>query len=79
MEEVNKTYKEEEEFLYDEDYDRSDKEILDGYHKDRDKGYQDGVDYVGESMTKKELTSALKSMRSEVVRRSEDGQRVMKR
>ena len=57
----------------------SDKEILDGYHKDRDKGYQDGVDYVGETMTKKELTSALKSMRSEVVRRSEDGQRVMKR
>ena len=79
MEEANKTYKEEEEFLYDEDYDRSDKEILDGYLKDRDKGYQDGVDYVGESMTKKELTSALKSMRSEVVRRSEDGQRVMKR
>lgn len=79
MEEINKTYKEEEEFLYDEDYDRSDKEILEGYHKDRDKGYQDGVDYVGEPMTKKELTSALKSMRSEVVRRCEDGQRVMKR
>ena len=55
MEEANKTYKEEEEFLYDEDYDRSDKEILDGYHKDRDKGYQDGVDYVGETMTKKEI------------------------
>lgn len=78
MEDINKTY-EEEEFLYDEDYDRSDKEILDGYKKEKGEAYFDGIDFHGGQMTKKELTNALKSMRSEVVRRNEDGQKGYKR
>ena len=54
---------------------RSDKELLSGYKKDKDEPYRDGNDFYPGSMSKKELASSLRSIRQDVVRRKEDSQR----
>lgn len=69
------TYKEDEEFLYDEDFKRVEEELLKGYTKEKDEPYFDGIDFYPKSMTKRELSTALKQVRNGIVRKNEDCQK----
>jgi len=67
--------REEEEFLYPEDFERVEKEIAIHFNKEDSEPIRDGNDYSRGPKTKREFISMLKAGRNGLIRKNEDCQR----
>ena len=72
---LEETFKEEEEFLYPEDFERVEKKLVDDFTKNDLEPMIDGNDYIKPPKTKREFISMLKAGRNGLVRKDEDCQR----